>query len=311
MVDAIAYLTVGVADFAPARALWVEYFGLEIVAERSGPDVSLATLWGIDPDRIAGQWVLATPGATTGHLHFVQFNDPAAPVRTGAATTDLGPKNIDVNCVDIEAHHDRLRRAGFRFRSPINEYEIDGIRAREVQMPAHDEINVVLVEVLSSGFEIEYSPAGCGALTSFVVIVPDTGVDAEFFAEVFGLDELMHHRIAGPAIEQVVGLPPGAALDMRLMGREENMFGRVELICYEGISGVDRFPLARPPALGVLHCGFTVESLDGFARHAMATGVDLVRYDNLNTLFGAGAVGVLSSPSGLRIEVVEAPISHR
>ena len=40
MVDAISHITVGVADLTPVRALWIDQFGLEIVAERSGRPTS-------------------------------------------------------------------------------------------------------------------------------------------------------------------------------------------------------------------------------------------------------------------------------
>ena len=48
MLDAIARLTIGVAEIAPARSLWIDNLGLEVVAERSGPDADLARLWGIE-----------------------------------------------------------------------------------------------------------------------------------------------------------------------------------------------------------------------------------------------------------------------
>ena len=160
MIDAIAHVTVGVADLAPVRRLWIDRFGLEIVAARVGPDEGLATLWGISPERIAEQLLLRTPAAPTGWLHFVRFNDPDAPVRQGAAPTDLGPKNIDVNCHDMPARYAELQQAGYAFRSTVVEYEVADLRAREAQMPGHDDINVVLVEILSEGYEIEFTSRG-------------------------------------------------------------------------------------------------------------------------------------------------------
>lgn len=301
--DAIAHVTVGVADLAPVRGLWIDLFGLEVVATRTGPDEGLATLWGISPERVAEQLLLRTPGAETGWLHFVRFNDPDAPVRQGAAPTDLGPKNIDVNCHDMPARYAELQRAGYAFRSAAVEYEIAGLRAREAQMPGHDDINVVLVEILSDGYEIDFTAQGFGAVTSFVVIVPDTGAEAEFYREVLGLDEVMHHRITGPGIEEVVGLPPGAALDMRLMGRDGKLFGRMELIAYEGITGFDRFGLARAPALGALGCGFSVDSVRAVCRRARRAGLDVQEYGALDTILARGDKAVLRSPAGLRIEI--------
>jgi catechol 2,3-dioxygenase-like lactoylglutathione lyase family enzyme len=305
MIDAIAHVTVGVASLDPVFDLWIDRFGLEVVARRRGADPGLGALWDIPAELIADQVLIRTPGAETGWLHFIEFSEPGEPARAGAAPTDLGPKNIDVNCVDMPAKYLDLEAAGCRFRSTVSEYEVDGIHAREVQMPSHDDVNVVLIEVLSGGFEMNFSSQGYAAVTSFVVIVPDTKIEAGIYAELFGLDELMHHRIAGPAIEKAIGLPKGAALDMRLMGREDQFFGRVELIAYQDLPGADRFQLAKPPAPGILGCTFAVTSLDRFVTHAENKDFRVVVNDPVETLFGSGPMCSLSSPAGLRIDVFE------
>ncbi len=307
MVDAIAHVTVGVADLQPVLELWVDHFGLEIGARRTGPDSGLGRLWGIPAKSIVDQVLIRTPGAATGWLHFVQFSEPDAPVRAGAAATDLGPKNLDVNCRDMVTRYAELQALGYSFRSEIVEYRVGGIHAREAQMPGHDETNIVLLEILSDGFDIKFSPAGYGGVTSFVVVVPDTRVEAAFYSEIFGLDEIMHHRITGPAIEKAVGLPEGTVLDMRLMGREDHIFGRMELIAYDGITGRDRFPLTRAPALGTLHCGFAVESVQKILVRAQRAGLAFSEVQNVETIFGTGRMGALSSPAGLRIEVYQSP----
>jgi catechol 2,3-dioxygenase-like lactoylglutathione lyase family enzyme len=303
MTDAISHITIGVADLGRALELWVETFGLETIERRHGHDAGLGRLWDIPAAQIADQALIATPGAATGRLHLVQFNDPDPPVRQGAAVTDLGPKNLDVNCIDMPARFAELTTAGHRFRSAISAYEVGGIHAREVQMPCHDDTNIVLIEILSDGFEMRYSAAGYAAVTSFVVIVPDTLTESRFYSEIFDFDELMHHRITGPGIEAAVGLPVGSAIEMRLMGRHEKFFGRVELIRYENQPGVDRFPLARPPALGTLHCSFKTDSVDEVIARADRSGTPVRRFDDVETIFGAGSVCTLITPAGFRVEV--------
>jgi len=305
MTDAIAHVTVGVADLQPVFDLWINRFGLEIVARRTGPDSELGRLWGVPAESFAEQVLIRTPEAATGWLHFVQFSEPDEPVRMGAAATDLGPKSLDVNCVDMATRYSELQSAGLSFRSEIVEYQVGGIHAREVQMPGHDETNIVLIEILSDGFDIGLSTAGYGGVTSFVVVVPDTRVEAAFYHNIFDLDEVMHHRITGPAIEKAVGLPEGAALEMRLMGREAHIFGRMELIDYDGLAGKDRFPLARAPAVGTLHCGFTVGSVQETMARARSAGLVVSEVQDVKTIFGAGHMGVLRSPAGLRVEVYQ------
>lgn len=303
--NGLHHVTVGVADMAPVEALWIGRFGLEQVASAHGPDPELARLWGIAPELIAEQRLLRTPGAAAGYLHFVRFSRPAEPVRHGAGAADVGPKNLDVNCEGLRARQAALLEAGYRFRSAVAEYEVGGVHALEVQMPAHDETNVVLIEILSRGFEVAFSPAGFAALTSFVVIVPDTRSEAGFFQRTFGFRDIMHHRITGPGIEAAVGLPPGAALDMRLLGREHDLFGRLELIQYEGATGEDRFSRAVPPACGTLHCGIAVPSLARAVDRARAAGARVSERGNCRTLFGDGPMALVESPAGLRIELFQ------
>lgn len=299
--QSIAHVFIGVADMAPVRELWVQHFGLETVAERSGADAELSRLWALPADAIAAQLLLRTPGVSAGWLHFVQFTAPDLPVRATARPTDLCPKNIDVNCVGMSTRYTELAAAGFQFRSAISDYEIGELRASEVQMPAHDEVNVVLIEV--QDWPLALSHRHYGAVTSFVSTVPDTAAEADFYRTLLGLDELLHHRITGPAIEQVVGLPPGAALDMRLLGDADQCYGRVELIAYEGIAGRNLYPRARPPAVGILGCRFRTDDLAGLRGRAAANGLTVAECGRFDLIFGCADIATATSPAGMPLEI--------
>ncbi len=305
MPNGISYVSIGVADMAVAEKLWVEALGLEIVARRQGPDPELGKLWNLSADQFVDQMLVRTPGASTGQLHFVQFREPGEAVRKGAAPTDLGAKNIDVNCVGMPDLVEKLSGAGYSFRSEISEYEVGDIHAREVRMLGHDEINIVFIEILSKGFEVEYSTEGFAALTSFVVIVSSTLKESKFYQDIFGFDEIMHHRITGSGIEAAVGLPKGSALDMRLCGSPDNMFGRMELVAYEGLSGENRFSRAVPPATGILRCGFRTDKLDELLKRVELQDITVGRIFEIDAIFGAGRIVEFSSPAGLQIEVIQ------
>lgn len=300
MTDAIAHITVGVADLDRALDLWQRTFGMETVARREDADPALAQLWGITPERIDGQALIRTPGAAAGWLHLVQFAQPDAPVRLGADARDLGPKNLDVYCDDIRARVVDLERDGWSFRSRVVDYQVEDIRASEVQMPGPDETNIVFVEV--AGETVTVSPQGYGGITSFVVVVPDIGAEVAFYQRIFGFEEILRHRIMGAEIEEVINLPSATGVEMSVLGHEHERFGRVELIQYDGPPGTDRFGLSKPPALGSLHCAFRVDSV---AATLAACGAESRSFASLDTLFCRGTVGVLHSPAGLRIEVFE------
>lgn len=301
MTDAMAFVTVGVADLEIALDLWCGTFGMEVVGRRDGADPALAALWNLQPGEIRAQALIRSPGTAAGWLHLVQFSHPDAPVRAGADPMDLGPKNLDVYCDDIHARVDELQAAGWPFRSRVIEYKVGDIVASEVQMPGPDDTNIVFVEV--AGQTMPVSTAGYCGITSFVVIVPNLDVEAAFYKELFGFEELLRHRITGAEIEEIVNLPSMTGVEMLVLGREHEPFGRVELIQYDGSPGADRFGLARAPALGSLHCAFRVASIDATLNGYSGA---VQRIDAPDTLFGSGATAALHSPAGLRIELFEA-----
>ncbi|MGI9232754.1 MAG: hypothetical protein ACR2RD_03910, partial [Woeseiaceae bacterium] len=89
-------VTVGVRDLNSALELWVGTFGFNVAKLKDGPDDKVAYLWGLAADDIARQALVRTGESPHGMIHFVEFNDPALPVRHGAQVYDLVPKNLDV-----------------------------------------------------------------------------------------------------------------------------------------------------------------------------------------------------------------------
>jgi hypothetical protein len=51
----------GVGRLDEAIDFWERHFGLGVRNRREGPDAALARLWGITPDRISRQTLVATP----------------------------------------------------------------------------------------------------------------------------------------------------------------------------------------------------------------------------------------------------------
>lgn len=299
----VSHVTVGVADLEVALRTWGDEFGFEIIARRDGPDATLGTLWGIEPARIRRQALVGTPGLPKARVHLVEFDRPDPPVREGAVATDLGPKNLDVACRDLPKKYDALLQKGRRFRSHWVEYSFEGKQVREVQMPGHDETNLVLVEIV--GDPAPWSDQGCAGLTSFVAVSPDPDADQRFFTQVLGFELGGSHLLKGPEIERMVGLPKGAGLDMRLFGPKDDVYGRVEIVHYQGIAGTDRFARARPPALGSLHVTLFISDLARVIEAARAHGSRLQEHGVVDTIYGKGGAATVFAPNGLRVELME------
>ena len=301
---AFAHVTVGTADLDLALGLWRDIFGLEVVAEREGADEALSMLWGLPTDGIARQALLRTPGIAVGGMHFVEFSEPGVAVRDGAEVFDRLPKNLDVYTTDLPAKYEDLKNRGIEFRASWTEMASpDGSMFREVQMPGPDATNIAVLEIIGSDYR--YGPSGYAAIGPLIIVVEDAEIETLFFDKALGLDSVMRDLLAGPAVEKMVGLPPGAGLDFRVLGDPDDPMGRIEVIEYQQTEGTDRYALARPPNTGTLHVTWQVDDLGPLRASLDNWGVPVTEHGSVDAIFGRGPMISFYSPGGFRIEVQE------
>ena len=304
-IRSIDTIIVGVQNINEAIELWVNQFGLDIVSEREGIDGDLSRLWQLEDDEITKQALLATPKIDVGKIHLVQFKNPSTAVRQNANATDLGPKNLDVTCLDLPSKYDELIKMGYQFRSEYVGYQIESIGADvlEVQMPGHDHTNIIFVEQL--GEKIQLSKRGYGGITSLVTIVSELDEETDFFMDIFSLKEAVSEELFGEHVEKMIGLPNGGGLKLNLLeGDEVDRYGRVELVTYIGVEKQENlYKSANPPALGTLHCVFRVEDITSIKTELENRFVHYEEYGSLDLIYGKGEVISFRSPAGLRIEV--------
>ena len=304
-IRSIDTIIVGVQNINEAIELWVNQFGLDIVSEREGIDGDLSRLWQLEDDEITKQALLATPKIDVGKIHLVQFKNPSTAVRQNANATDLGPKNLDVTCLDLPSKYDELIKMGYQFRSEYVGYKIESIGADvlEVQMPGHDHTNIIFVEQL--GEKIQLSKRGYGGITSLVTIVSELDEETDFFMDILSLKEALSEDLFGEHVEKMIGLPKGGGLRLNLLeGDELDRYGRVELVAYIGAEKQDDlYKIANPPALGTLHCVFRVEDIDNIKNKLRKRSVSFKQHGLLDLIYGKGEIISFRSPAGLRIEV--------
>jgi len=305
MSRSIDSIVVGVRSIDRATHMWVNHFGLDVVSERNGADSDLSKLWGLDDDEIEKQVLLATPRIEVGRIHIVQFKNPSLPVRKQANATDLGPKNLDVTCIDLPKKYQELTDLGYSFRSEYVAYQIESIGADvlEVQMPGHDYTNIIFVEQI--GEEIQLSTKGYGGITSLVTIVSDLEEETDFFMDLFSLKEAVSEDLFGEHVEKMIGLPKGGGLRLNLLeGDEIDRYGRVELVTYIGAKQQNNlYKAANPPALGTLHCLFKADDLSIIKEKLQKRSMPYEEFESLDLIYGKGEMISLRSPAGLRIDV--------
>ena len=304
-IRSIDSIVVGVENIDEATELWVDQFSLDVVSKREGIDSDLSRLWQLKDDEVVKQALLATPKIDVGKIHLVQFKNPSTAVRQNANATDLGPKNLDVTCLDLPSKYDELIKKGYQFRSEYVGYQIESIGADvlEVQMPGHDHTNIIFVEQL--GEKIQLSESGYGGITSLVTIVSELDEETDFFMDIFSLKQALSEDLFGEHVEKMIGLPKGGGLRLNLLeGDEIDRYGRVELVAYIGAEKQDNlYEIANPPALGTLHCVFRVEDIDSIKNKLKNRLVHYEEHGLLDLIYGRGEVISFRSPAGLRIEV--------
>jgi catechol 2,3-dioxygenase-like lactoylglutathione lyase family enzyme len=309
---AYAYIVLSVADMDLALALWVQRFGMQVVVRRVGTDPQLAGLWGVAPDAIIDQALLLTPGMAQGGVHLVRFKLPGAAIRENAAPTDLVLKSIDIAARDIFARHAELEAAGYKFRSKIGRFETDGVVVHEVHLPGPDAVNLVFLE--QEGKPEPTSPKGYGVAPQIVATSPDNKREKAFFEGVRAMHEASYHRFSGPEVERTIGLPPGGALDVRIFGAPDYDYGRLEIVQYEGVKSNDLYPTIKAPARGLLSVTFFVPDVAAVLQRAAQLQADAaagamraapVDHGVVDTIFGKKRMATLTSPAGLRVDLVE------
>ena len=305
---AFSHVTIGVTSLDKALSFWQDNFGFQPRIKVEGPDPALAWLWEISPDRISRQAILATPTggvhwAAAGAMHLVEFRDPLPVVRQGATAFDLLPKNLDIYTTDMPVRYAELEATGHRFRTRWAEMPAGEHLFREVQMPAHDEINVVLIEAIGPGYDTPMSPKGYAGIGSLVSIVPEIEAETIFWRDVLGLTTTLELELAGPVIERTVGLPPGAALRLCVFGDIDEPLGRIEIIEYQQVRGRNLYPRAKPPATGILHVNWQVPDLESVRTRLRAGNTAFREHGTLDLLYGSGPVLSFHSPAGFKIEV--------
>ena len=298
-------VSVSVADLDEALALWSGAFGLEVKAQKDGDDPELSRLWGLSPGDFKRQVLLGTPDVSTGLIHLIQFSHPGPAVRDGAQAFDLCPKNLDVYVSNLPSRVVELKNAGYSFRNDAHSEVTapDGTVFREIHLPGHDAINIVLLEVI--GKELPFTPEGYAGIGPLITIVADAGAERSFYRNIMNLEVLNDNILEGPEIERMIGLPAGSALDVSIWGAEGEALGQMEVINYRGTKGRNLYPGAVPKQRGILQVTYQSENLEGLTGQLDQAGINWLDLGSSSLLTGSGRFIRFHSPAGMRIEVFQ------
>ena len=302
MASAWHWVSIGTADIGAALDFWVGRLGFECVARAEGDDPGLREHWGLADRQIARQAMVRSAGAENGGMHLVEWDAAADSVRAEAQVFDLCPKNLDIYVDDLPARMAQLVDQGVVFRNEHYSEAVspDGVHFREIHLAGHDDINIVLLQVIGSDTPIPDS--GFYGVGPLVCIVRDPAEEKRFIDTVLGLSLSHNNILEGPEIEKMIGLPTGCALEVSIWAEPGQALGELELVTYQGTDGADLYPRARPGARGVTHLNWQVDDIEALAAHLSAHGVGHSASAINGSLIQSRASLIFHSPAGLRLE---------
>ena len=302
MASAWHWVTIGTADMKGALDFWVGRLGFECVARAEGDDPGLREHWAATDRHVARQAMVRSVGAKNGGMHLVEWDAAADSVRADAQVFDLCPKNLDIYVDDLPVRMAQLAEQGVVFRNEHYSEAVspDGVHFREIHLAGHDDINIVLLQVIGSDTPIPDS--GFYGVGPLVCIVRDPAEEKRFIDTVLGLSLSHNNILEGPEIEKMIGLPTGCALEVSIWAEPGQALGELELVTYQGTDGADLYPRARPGARGVTHLNWQVDDIEALAAHLSAHGVGHSASTINGSLIQSRASLIFHSPAGLRLE---------
>jgi len=230
MASAWHWVTIGTADIEAALDFWVRRLGFECVARAEGDDPGLREHWTVTDRQIARQAMVRSGGAEHGGMHLVEWDVAAESVRAGAQVFDLCPKNLDIYVDDLPVRMAQLTEQGVVFRNEHYSEAVspDGVHFREIHLAGHDDINIVLLQVIGSDTPIPKS--GFHGVGPLVCIVRDPATEKHFIDTILGLSLSHMNILEGPEIEEMIGLPAGCALEVSIWAEPGQALGELELV---------------------------------------------------------------------------------
>ena len=236
-------------------------------------------------------------------MHLVEWDVAHESVRAGAQVFDLCPKNLDIYVDDLPKRMAELAERGVVFRNEHYSEAVspDGVHFREIHLAGHDDINIVLLQVIGS--DTRFPDSGFYGVGPLVCIVRDPEAEKHFIDTVLGLSMSHDNILEGPEIETMIGLPAGCALEVSIWAEPGQVLGEVELVTYQGTDGADLYPRALPGARGVTHLNWWLDDVEPFAAHLKTHGISFELSRVESSLLQSSSSLILQSPAGLRLEV--------
>ncbi|MDX1480370.1 MAG: VOC family protein [Woeseiaceae bacterium] len=310
----IACITLITNDAEATRRFYCELLGMQELDNSSPPETDLAArLWGLPDDYSCSEMLLGRP-STPGHPALrVLVSDHAAPsVRPDYAARLEGGLSVGFAMRDIDAVVERGARLGFRTTAGVGALDMQradetAYQVFECHFTAPDDVYALGVQrppdLAAIGPIADGEQVGGPAYTGQVMNHRQQTL--AFYTEVLGYEVRRRMTVAGPLVEQGLGLPAGTSFEFLQVFAPGSSSGYFIVLDF-GDAGLANECIA-PPCRGIVLWTFPVRSADTVAAAAAPAGCEIIAgpLDCESTLFGRHRAVSVRTANGFIVECVE------
>jgi hypothetical protein len=304
---------VHVADPAPWVAFLTEDAGWKVIG-RSRTDRAMIAAWGLPVQARGQEILLANPGDTKGWIRLVTLSGvKSEPIRPAAQAWDPGGWfSIMTRTRDATAIYNKAIARGWTAYNSPQDFTFGGVSLRNVVIRGPDGVNISSYERLNPKLTGWETITGISRGFNAMSMVKDFEAERRFFQEGLGFgawfigpyeDKMEVATNFGLPVNFSTRIPRRSAILWEAEGED----GRVELMRFEGLEGVDQSARASFANRGIVSVRIPVRDLAGWVARAKATGIDVKVAPGLMTLPPYGRVrhAWVRSPGGAIVEAFE------
>jgi len=306
-------VVVHVSDPAPWISFFTEDAGWK-VASRGRIDAKILKSWNLPAKATGSEVLLVNEGDTKGWIRLVTLNGVASmPIRPAAQAWDPGGWfSLMTRSRDATKIYERAIARGWTAYNSPQEFSFGGVRLRNVVIRGPDGVNVSIYERLEPKLEGWDTIKGISRVFNVMTMVKDFESERAFFQDGLGFGAWFIGNY-----EDTIEVPTNFGLPVNLstqiprrsgiLWESQSEDGRVELMRFMGLEGVDHASRARFSNRGIVALRLPVADLDAWVGKVRAKGIQVNTTDLPARLAPYGRVKTawVQSPNGGIVEAFE------
>jgi hypothetical protein len=304
---------VHVADPEP----WVSFFIADAgwkVASRGHIDPQILQSWGLATTVTGNEVLLVNPGDSKGWIRLVTLKGIASePIRPAAQAWDPGGWfSLMTRSRDATALYQKAIARGWTAYNSPQEFSFGGVQLRNVVIRGPDGVNVSIYERLVPKLEGWETTKGISRVFNVMTMVKDFEAERAFFQDGLGFGAWFIGNYEDTVqVATNFGLPVNLSTQIPrrsgILWESQSEDGRVELMRFVGLEGVDHASRANFTNRGIVSLRLPVANLDAWVSNVRSKNIQVRQSGEPAQLAPYGRIksAWVQSPNGGIVEAFE------